>query len=1327
MKITNVRKTRRIRRRRQIRHIQRGGVLGVRLKYLAALLNPANADRMICKNEFFVEFLDMSTVKPHYPYVQSIKQVLDGERVFFFSEKNVPERFRINTNVDAAKAITEAELKDDKTPSNTPVDLPVDPPTSQQDDNPEHEDNPGGAAPAADAVKNNVETKLNEETDKNNQAMNRVLLKGKSASTLNKNILPIVTLLSGGLINNLESSDVYARRLTFADINDAPLVDKGTWDNRNIGVKKKWLKFKDEFTFLFRILHYFKYQFNRTLWVPAEMLKQHHMYFLFDSLFTAVNNNPILRRAYKEKAFTNLAFSDSRRKALQLNSLYAAKCGLVNEQSMNEQTPLSPTEKTKEENEIKNEESNNGGQKGGATFVLSWQMVAKLKKQYDFDSPLGWRPPNPKYWILDKKFPKYMESEVKFAMLTLYCFLKDAVYHTDVKDENKLSIVEKTGTFTGGNKRYIDITKLRTALRDKIGAGEISRFAIGSVATKNGTLDKMILNIDQTLADEMNDKIGNQSNIDKQNRDEYYKGFVDLVNVVPEIMIRSLTALMDSKEMTKEEKKIRLANIRQIFREYKNKYAISREYCTQTEKCTPNRASLLSVRDAIYGTSLVKKDPLTRQNIDNVDANIEKRKNDIKFGIENIKKNLIAAYNKSAKLVQTSPIVDLNDYVEYSEFDITNLFNKYTPVVVKQFKFRYGENGYGNNLDDINCDWFKKITYRQLITLIEYAASDAIPVHTTQAKGGRIRHTVRQESKTRRRIIHHQPRKLTNIFEPSYPLAIPRKHIRETRNKRVHMRGGTTNMGGIGKAMDIIFQQCNCWMVKRMANEMEVKAKDPEMIEPINRFLIMMGSCVFNGFNVLSFTLGIFLANELIPGLPEARLSATLTLSLVPLIRSAVEAILTVPTVQLLSNTIRCSKLTYLTQNRLSGTNTNDKSMLDLEISLIASPFIPFVNYKEEIKPSLELSLKDIHKKYAKFEGFVPGWYYVYDPPFRIRHKAKEYVPVNIAYVESISFEGNTYKLNLCYFVAVQLDKYNKLLSPNTESIVTNGNKPSDSLFKDEYFNETCILQPMSYVEPPNICDGSVDLIKLTKEDKTPANKFIWINSMFLGYAKTEQLASMKGIGVKEYSFDMLCTEVKCPTEGVNNMWFLKRFTLEEKKDVMNMLKEGKSSQYYFTTKDVQLEKLRSIGETDIFANKNADQKIVKEPAAVAPPTTAIQNPLAPPAPLLRQNPLTTSPQAASTPPVAPTAATQPVAPAAPTPPVAPAAPTPPVAPAQTPTGQTQAVASTASTPPVAPAASAPPVPPAASAAPPNPLTATQSEPQSEKKSMFSWWNKTPK
>jgi hypothetical protein len=1196
----------------------------------------------------------MSTVKPLFPYVSSIKPVLDGERVFFFAEDKVPDRFRINNDSNSASEVKSAFSK---VASNGSIDnSTIKELASESPDSPDNNDNNENNNNDSESVDvRNVELGFdatsNEETDKNNRIMNRVMPKNKLSGAVNQGILPLLTLLSGGLINNLESSDIYAKRLTFADINDAPLVDKGTWEYRQTGAKKKWLRFKDEYSFLFRILHYFKYQYNRTLWVPVEMLKQHHMYFLLDSLFTVVNNNPLMRREYKEKAFMNITFSDSRRKASHLNSLYAAKCGLLTDKSIGEQTALSGENTKRVLSENKEEEKGStGGQKGGATFVLSWKMVAKLKKHYDFDSPLNWRPPNPKYWVLDKKFPKYMESEVKFAMLTLYCFLKDAVYNSTADPGNKIQIVKNKGKIFGrGDKKYIDKEELRRAFKDKIGAGEISILALGSVATKNGTLGRMVLHIDNALATTMNDKIGNPKNKGKMDIDEYYNGVVDLVNVVPEIMMRDLLQLMNSTQMTEDDKILRMKLIKEIFNEYKNKFVLTsrRKYCvTDNNKCIPNRYSLISIRD--------KKD---RQDFAGDTVN----------EIKNIKTNLINAYNASLKtftLDGSKQIIEqtFNDkYLNlvYTDFDTVKKNNE--KVNVTEFTFKYGENGYGNDLDQINCNWFRKITYRQLITLIEDAASDSVPVPVK--KGGKIRHTVRQGPKTRRRIIHQQPRKPTNVLESNYPLAIPRKHVRETRNKRVHMRGGdwwTNNMGGIANAMEVIFQQCNCWMVKRMANEMEVQAKNPEMIEPIIRFQMMMRHCIFNGFNVLFWTLGLFIANVSIPGLPEAKLAATIALAPFPLIRSAVEMALTIPTAQLLSSIIMCSKLTYLTQNRLAGANPNiDKSMLDLEISLIASPFIPFMCIENnEVVATPELSLKELE---PDLNNFKEGWYYVYEPPAVISktasnlhsdiknhlfgYKSKEFVPTNVAYINGITPSGQSYKINMCYFVASQLDKLTKLNSGNLpQTQAKNSDKPLDSLFRDEYFNETCILQPMSYVEPPNICsnpgnpgnlDNNVPMMLTTGVSN---NKFIWINGMFLGYAKVAQSRSYT---FKTYSFDMLCNNSKCKSkQEVINTWFLQRFTNETSGDLKDALVKGSGS-YYFTTKDVNLNELLSREKIGFFNGSNAEQ------AQPAPPTQATKpvppaQPVAPAAPAAATQPVAPAAPAAATQPVAPAAATQP-------------------------------------------------------------------------------------
>ena len=74
----------------------RGGMrmdIGIRLKYLATIANPANIDRSLCKNEYFSEFIDVDTAQPLYPGISKLAKVRDGERMYFFDASKLPTKF----------------------------------------------------------------------------------------------------------------------------------------------------------------------------------------------------------------------------------------------------------------------------------------------------------------------------------------------------------------------------------------------------------------------------------------------------------------------------------------------------------------------------------------------------------------------------------------------------------------------------------------------------------------------------------------------------------------------------------------------------------------------------------------------------------------------------------------------------------------------------------------------------------------------------------------------------------------------------------------------------------------------------------------------------------------------------------------------------------------------------------------------------------------------------------------------------------------------------------------------------------------------------------
>jgi hypothetical protein len=174
-----------------------------------------------------------------------------------------------------------------------------------------------------------------------------------------------------------------------------------------------------------------------------------------------------------------------------------------------------------------------------------------------------------------------------------------------------------------------------------------------------------------------------------------------------------------------------------------------------------------------------------------------------------------------------------------------------------------------------------------------------------------------------------------------------------------------------------------------------------------------------------------------------------------------------------------------------------------------------------------------------------------------------------------------------------------KQLDGPNEPPVTNGSQePEKSLFKDEYFNETVILRPLSYVEPPNICDQNVQMINLENELN---ERFIWMNGMFLGYAKTAKRVSDK---LDTYSFDMLCPDKRCEStkSETYNIWFLKRFTCTSKDDLFGKKTDGKTGNYYFTAEEVNFGSLLQSKDIGIFGSNAVVANQLTAPAQTQTP-----------------------------------------------------------------------------------------------------------------------------
>ena len=1280
---------------------------GIRLKYLFSLLNPANADRMICKNEFFVEFLDMETVKPLFPYVNEIKMVLEGGRVYLFSDKAVPPSFQLPSKKSDGVVLDPTKVKN-KEPE---VSQPIDELPDEDDDKDNTDGNEKDNAENDDLANDHqAESHITAEEDDANKLMRRLY----PASRANKYGLTALSALTGGLVANFESLDIYKSRLTFADINDSPLVEKSTWENSGIGRRKKWLKFDDKYDVFFRFLHYFKYQLNRTLWDPVEIVTHSRMRFLFKSMTEMISQNVALKNEYKSNVYLSLPTMSLRNKALKLNPLMKT---LVFGNPPDNMVSVAPDDEAHVSNQS-NDQSNNTntpyvgqsvvrliGKMKDSGMILSWKLISKLKKYYDFESPLNARPPNIKYMVLDKKFPKYMENEVKFAMFTLLAFLKGRANNVNI-------IEEANSTFGTKDLRRINIGKLQNALGLKSNFG-------GMGVESNGDLSRLEISIDKSFGSYIEKVLSNQSKIARMIRDEYYKGIKDLVNVVPQLMIQDIqnkgTELIREWVKDKPDKKYEyeaqqfyrngMGQIRKIFKDYKNSVVASRYSCDGN--CQSNNNTIRKIRYELFGVADIGIDISTIQTrIEKIEKSEyhEKIFHNLKCAFVESIAYLYLYYFRSINLTDTINLNDIqisksyiqtylykdedkgllynrvkftyrftdkcvtelfddSDNKNYKNYNLNinpsanniafkkayvdNFYKQYADLLNKNkieiqidttqpVTLKYGPKQvsdgntiyYGNDLEQFPIAWFKNLTIRQMVTLLEDAASDrkteadetfsnpapnatapnaaapnatapnatapnATAPNATAPNATAPNATAPKKSgwfggnRTRRRQPHTHRVKKPN-----------RKHlVRKTRERKLHktrkMTGGAGNMPNISRAMDYVFDSCNCWMVKRMMNSFLENAKSNDMILKMARFFIMIQYCMANLFNVLFATLGIFIINESIPGLSEARRTATAALAALPLIRSAVEVLLTVPTLQCAAGMALIAELMYYTQTGLNASNLKEDAQLELDI--LCPPFVDWVKDDTEqqnrwIQESFELkSIGTTQYRYTFSElnsivtkeytpTFKSGWYYVDG------RKAE-----NIAYIrscnESMSSNpenGKLYELDMFYYVAFRIDK---VLSPK---------------FRKELFHGSVIITALTKIKPPDIFNQNMsDLDRYVINDNTvigtstessayntyvtPAkprdstahnNRFVWMNGMFLGYMR--QFENRKTHGFETYRFIEANEDL---TDGnlVSNvrnpkLWFLKNYLVSKTTitnikttihDIKTMYKEDKRNLYF--------------------------------------------------------------------------------------------------------------------------------------------------------------------
>ena len=380
---------------------------------ITRIINPANPDRILFKNAFFLEFIDEDEVKKNVyketektPNSERIKIVEQCNKYYIYKEKyiNGPTANNNNNNTEILTTTNTGSASGNIGSILTNLGSLLslggtnDDPVSSSETNDDQ-----------NSLSKDVDSKLEELEKKKDNVQNFLEDKPRNCFSIKDTL----------------------NRKPFIKLNDTPLVDRELIDDPSNKYNNKYkdcIGFYKDFDPLYKILHIYKYQINRVLWTPSEMIYFKRIKYLFKGIYQMINNNASLKPVFLKVFEMSLLISS----ICNPNAKHSFEPANENNEELNKQIAEEAAKKDGKDEDVDvegvglelGEKNGSKTMEGGGLSEIN--ITGILLKFYDIDPPYT-NTNSLKYIlpVLRKKFPPFMEREAKFAIKTAIKLLKE--------------------------------------------------------------------------------------------------------------------------------------------------------------------------------------------------------------------------------------------------------------------------------------------------------------------------------------------------------------------------------------------------------------------------------------------------------------------------------------------------------------------------------------------------------------------------------------------------------------------------------------------------------------------------------------------------------------------------------------------------------------------------------------------------------------------------------------------------------------------------------------------------------------------------------------